>query len=214
MEGTSYCDLEGITCGNHGNIIAIELKGKGLRGTIPEEIGFLRYLERLDLSDNYLVGYLPPDLRWAPLQYLDVSRNKIKGIIPKSLCTKEGINGNGNNGEFDCDLIQCSPQHYSPDGRSTEKHKCKPCPHGKGTPFIGSKKCDRLFSTYKYGISDEDIGAVVRSFFILTVFLSLVIICARSNGEHEHKPLASTDEQDDKQSDVNDSRLSERVVLT
>ena len=47
---------------------------------MPEVIGFLRFLEHLDLSVNELTGHLPSDLRWTPLETLKISGNKLKGI--------------------------------------------------------------------------------------------------------------------------------------
>jgi len=176
VQGDSYCNLDGVTCGNHGNIISINLKGQGLRGIIPEEIGFLQYLEYLDLSDNYLHGPLPSDLRWAPLRYLDVSGNKLKGIIPKTICSKESINGNGNDGIFDCDFVQCSPGFYSKTGRRTEYHECLACPNGRGTPFIGSTKCVSLFAHLHPDYVSE-MSALFQFFGIVFVLCFLGIVC-------------------------------------
>lgn len=204
-----YCELEGITCGNHGNIIALRLKGKGLRGTIPEEIGFLRYLEQLDLSDNYLTGYLPSDLRWAPLQFLDVSGNRIKGIIPHTLCTKGGINGNGKNGNFDCDLVQCPPNYYSPIGRATEEHNCRPCYHGRGTPFIGSRKCSSLFAHLHP--SDMDLGGFgFGNFLFIFFFMAFVFgMFYMADKGVNHEKVPTTDDDDE-----NELRINTSVVFT
>jgi len=65
-----YCGYTGVTCDNKNNVIGIDLQGRGLSGTIPEELGFLQFLKKLDLSNNYLTGYLPSDFRWAPLETL------------------------------------------------------------------------------------------------------------------------------------------------
>ena len=165
IDGSFVCDLEGITCGNHGNIISINLKGRGLRGTIPEEIGYLRFLEVLDLSNNHISGFLPPDLRWAPLRSLDVSGNRIKGIIPHTLCRKEGINGNGKDGEFDCDFVQCSPGTFNHKGRATNKAPCKPCHSTEYTPFIGSLQCSTLFQR-PVVVYLEEATAVIILFFM------------------------------------------------
>lgn len=40
------------------NLVYLHLSGMGLRGTIPTEIGSLRYLASLDLSNNGLQGKL------------------------------------------------------------------------------------------------------------------------------------------------------------
>jgi len=140
-ESNTYCDFSGIKCDSKENIIAIDLKGLNVRGQIPEEIGFLRYLESLDLSDNHLIGYLPSDLRWAPLHKLDISGNNIAGIVPPSLCLKGNINDNGDDGQFSCDQIACPVGTFSQTGLGTVDNigsKCMPC---IGAIFIGSKHC-------------------------------------------------------------------------
>jgi len=67
-----YCGYTGVTCDNKNNVIGIDLQNRGLSGTIPEELGFLQFLKHLDLSNNYLTGFVPSDLRWAPLKTLDI----------------------------------------------------------------------------------------------------------------------------------------------
>ena len=52
------------------NVIALNLKDVGLSGTITEQVGILRHLEHLDVSDNFLTDFGPSDLRWAPLETL------------------------------------------------------------------------------------------------------------------------------------------------
>mmetsp|Transcript_41344 Transcript_41344/g.62698 ORF Transcript_41344/g.62698 Transcript_41344/m.62698 type:complete len:238 (+) Transcript_41344:894-1607(+) len=84
-ESIHECRYTGVICDNSGHVISINLQGRGLTGTIPEEIGFLQYLQVLNLADNQLEGFVPSDLRWAPLQELDISGNKLRGIIPPGL---------------------------------------------------------------------------------------------------------------------------------
>lgn len=155
-ESTYYCSFSGVTCDESQNIVGLNLKNRGLRGTIPEELGFLRYLETLDLSDNYLTGFLPSDLRWAPLETLDISGNKIRGLVPPSLCLKDGINGNGDDGQYDCNSITCSAGYYS----STGFGDCKPCSfndHDVSFNILGSKHCvQNKHSIFHH--SDDQIG--------------------------------------------------------
>ena len=40
-------------CGFIGRVGAVRLPANGLRGTIPQEIGYLQALQTLDLSHNY-----------------------------------------------------------------------------------------------------------------------------------------------------------------
>jgi len=177
QQGT-YCEQEGIECGNHGNVISLKLKGKGLRGTIPEEIGFLKYLEELDLSDNHLEGILPSDLRWGPLRYLDVSQNQIKGIIPHTLCRKEGINQNGRNGNFDCDFVQCPAGTHSKLGRATKNSPCKPCRRGMDTPFVGSTKCTTLFHVpHHLRAFTEEHNVAIPIFVVMLMITGIYVSC-------------------------------------
>ena len=77
----SYCDFTGIKCDNKENIIAIDLKGLNLRGQIPEEVGFLRYLESLDLSDNH-IREIPMDTfhKMSRLRFLYLQNNEISQL--------------------------------------------------------------------------------------------------------------------------------------
>lgn len=216
IQDALYCDLEGITCGNGGNIVAIDLKGKGLKGTIPEEIGFLKFLSRLDLSDNYLTGYLPSDLRFAPLRYLDVSNNRMKGIIPHALCRKEGINGNGKNGDFNCENIQCPANTYSSTGRGT----CHPCRPKHGTPYIGSKKCSELFSfmnSKQREAGDNSRGStVVIFFFLFAVFgaIGLNFAVKQKDKEERGEKLPTRDVDSDSDDDDEQEEDDESAALS
>lgn len=173
-ESRYYCSFSGVICDNSQNIIALDLSNRGLRGTIPEELGFLRYLQHLDLSDNYLTGFLPSDLQWAPLEKLDVSGNNLQGLVPPSLCLKDGINGNGENGLYDCNNIACTASSYS----STGYGDCKPCVYSQNS--LGSKHCvqNHLFiqhdekSTFTLFVGTASI--LVALIFIVMGILSYV----------------------------------------
>lgn len=171
------CSKTGIACDDNDNIIGINLKNKGLRGNIPESIGFLRFLERLDLSDNQLTGFVPSDLRWAPLEVLDITGNELRGIIPLKLCEKDGINGIGKNGQFGCDMIACSAGFRSERGFATADDKCQPCKDGK-TSFVGSKMCfgsNNDNSSPYIGLSSPHKGLSKAGGFFLFVFILTVL---------------------------------------
>jgi len=168
-----HCHEPGITCDDMGHVVGINVKGFGLSGSIPEEIGFLRYLKALDLSDNDLTGFLPSDLRFAPLEKLDISGNKLIGVVPLMLCTKPGINGNAYGGSSaGCDHISCPVGYYSSTGAGSSRtdHKCQPC-KGGGGEFLASKSCSNM--SYA-GFSDT--AAKGFGFFLLGTSVVMLII--------------------------------------
>jgi len=120
--------------------MALDLNGMNLQGKLPDEIGFLRYLTSLDVSDNRLFGVIPSDFRWAPISTLDVSGNQLGGAVPPMLCLKEDINKNGVSGDIDCDHIACAVGSYSKTGYALKRGDCVAC---KSARFLGSKTCDQ-----------------------------------------------------------------------
>ena len=72
-----YADTTGVTV-QSGKIVAMNLSGKGLTGTIPESIGDLTDLETLDLSNNNLTGVIPESIgNLTNLTTLDLSGNNL-----------------------------------------------------------------------------------------------------------------------------------------
>lgn len=47
MDGVDKCDYAGVECNDSDHVMTLNLKGMGLTGTIPEEIGMLRQLQFL-----------------------------------------------------------------------------------------------------------------------------------------------------------------------
>lgn len=172
------CSMTGISCDAEGHILEINLASKGLRGTIPESLGFLQFMERLDLSDNELTGFLISDLRWAPLEKLDVTGNNFRGIVPTELCKKEGINGNGRGGMFGCDLIACPVGKYNSLGRAIDGEPCKSC---DGTSPLGSKVCHKnlnmigIDDSLGHGRGDGGISGGAAFVVVLICILTLAI---------------------------------------
>ena len=138
------CEMTGITCDNHDNVVKIGLKNRNLSGTIPDEIGFLFFLETLDLSDNNLEGFVPSDLRWTSLTRLDVSGNKLRGVLPPMLCMMQELNGNGENNVYYCDRIACPANTFNAFGHhGYHGEACQPCydDHRPEETYIGQKTC-------------------------------------------------------------------------
>mmetsp|Transcript_44193 Transcript_44193/g.64978 ORF Transcript_44193/g.64978 Transcript_44193/m.64978 type:complete len:693 (-) Transcript_44193:362-2440(-) len=139
------CSWEGISCNKEGDIVSIVLPNSNLDGTIYPNVGLLRHLEVLDLSDNSLKGEVPAELHFAPLEKLDLTGNMLEGFVPPTLCEKGGVNGNGEGGEFSCDRIMCAAGESSATGRAEKGGACTKCP-GKHT-YLGSKDCGTSITT-------------------------------------------------------------------
>jgi len=134
------CLYEGVDCNDSGHVVNITLRGMGLKGTIPGKLGRLEHLRRLILSDNQLYGLVPSDLRYPPLEELDLTGNQLQGPLPPLLCTMSGVNGNGVNGEFSCDMIVCPEGTFHWGGHTpTYQSSCIPCPGNKD--LLGQTTC-------------------------------------------------------------------------
>ena len=66
-----------VTDTTTGRVTAIDLEGNGLLGTLPEELGDLRLLRTLRLSNNMLFGELPANLADTPLREISYSRTNL-----------------------------------------------------------------------------------------------------------------------------------------
>ena len=188
-ESEPVCDMTGITCDAHGRVTGIYLKNRGLEGHIPDEVGSLTFLESLDVSDNRLMGYLPSDLRWTSVIRLDITGNRMRGVIPPLLCLAEELNGNGRDGAFYCDRIACPPGTYNSLGRHAVDggEACRPC--YDETPFIGQKVCDRprmsltavdwRKEVQAVEHATEEMGILAKFVLVIgfTVLLVAVILC-------------------------------------
>ncbi|KAH7286034.1 hypothetical protein KP509_33G056100 [Ceratopteris richardii] len=83
---STFC---GVTCGVDGSVIALQLSGTGLKGSVlPNTLSKLGKLTILDLSHNELSDTIPDDLGTLQnLHTLDLSHNFLRGTIPSSLGT-------------------------------------------------------------------------------------------------------------------------------
>ena len=98
FSGSDVCDWMGVGCddeGGRGNttevataaavkvLVELRLTGRDLTGTIPPEIGLLRSLTYLNLSDNVLGGSLPDEIFYGcqDLRVLMLDHNRLTGTL-------------------------------------------------------------------------------------------------------------------------------------
>ncbi|KAL8105795.1 receptor protein kinase TMK1-like [Apium graveolens] len=88
----------GITCNSGGNITTVNFQKMGLTGSISPKYAAITSLEKLILSNNYLVGVIPNELTsLVNLNLIDVTNNQLHGQIPSfktSVIIKTGGNVN------------------------------------------------------------------------------------------------------------------------
>ncbi|XP_057463168.1 probable LRR receptor-like serine/threonine-protein kinase At3g47570 [Actinidia eriantha] len=83
----SLCEWHGITCSRkHQRVVALDMRSKGLSGSVSPSIGNLSFLEFIFLQDNHFQGNIPPELsRLFRLRHLNLSENFLQGEIPANL---------------------------------------------------------------------------------------------------------------------------------
>ncbi|CUG70268.1 GP46-like surface antigen, putative, partial [Bodo saltans] len=86
------CGWDGLSCMN-GDINALFLKDKSLRGTLPSFLSELGNLTDLDLRKNSLEGTLPTNVSsWAnTLKFLALGETLITGTLPESWTSLKAI---------------------------------------------------------------------------------------------------------------------------
>jgi hypothetical protein len=177
----STCDKDGVSCSANGDVTSIILPERGLMGTLPPELGFLSHLKTLNVKGNVIGGKLPADLRFAPLELLDVADNVITGFVPIGLCQKAGVNGNGKDGIFTCDTISCHPGSSSSIGRAdagTSGIKCGTC--DINALYLGSTACVEATSSSGAITPFGIIGEITLAVLSLGVFFLLIWVYRRS----------------------------------
>ncbi|KAM1169181.1 hypothetical protein ACFX19_031536 [Malus domestica] len=75
---TCKCSFPNNTC----HVTIIEMKGLNLTGVIPEELGNLTQLEKIDFTRNYISGSIPASLSRSPIRFLYLWGNRLSGLIP------------------------------------------------------------------------------------------------------------------------------------
>ena len=213
LDEYTKCQFVGVTCNEQGRVNRIELPSRGLVGTIPESLGFMEHLEVLNLADNDLEGFLPPDLVHAPLKQLDITGNKLIGIVPPQLCMKS-LNQNGHEGRYECDHIACPQGTYSSTGKS-DGATCLPC--NDGVDFIGKKYCMPGFSATSYE-SSEQVKTPAQKFGIvlgvaggIMVIAGVFIYMKPKFLSYRHEAVNNSDIADFS-SDLHDSSHGSRVM--
>jgi hypothetical protein len=183
------CQRRGVKCNEQGQVTEIVLPSLGLRGHLRPEIGFLSKLQVLDLRSNgQLKGFLPSDLRFAPLKLLDLRGSRLQGVVPPLLCIQEGVNGNGVgppgtdvNLIYACENIICPRRTFSSIGRASLPEKegedgiqCIPCYDDHAALYMGRDQCSDLFFL-RMQIRRAD--AKKRLLESLSVILALTVVC-------------------------------------
>ena len=76
----------GVTTGDAGRVVRLNLHANNLTGPIPPELGTLTNLDALELYNNKLTGSIPPELGDLDnLNILWVADNNLTGSIPPEL---------------------------------------------------------------------------------------------------------------------------------
>jgi hypothetical protein len=206
------CQWKGIACNAMEAVESIVLPGSNLTGPLPPNLGFLRHLEVLDLSDNGLTGEIPSELQYAPLEILDLSDNKLVGLVPQSLCGKAGVNGNGRDGSFSCQKIACQIGAFSSSGRGGGADgECLPCLKHTDQ-YLASTYCGGLVGRSSASMNAGAIAGVIIVSMLINSLLCFGIYAFRKSRNmmtiNEH--YKERDEFVDPEDEVPTSYISNR----
>ncbi|KAI5021620.1 hypothetical protein ZWY2020_058350 [Hordeum vulgare] len=71
----------------YGRVRELLFLNTTLTGCVPEALGFLPYIEVLDLSNNLLSGHLPSTLSClSGIEVLNIAHNQFTGDLPELVC--------------------------------------------------------------------------------------------------------------------------------
>lgn len=128
------------------NLRMLNLARNAFTGTLPEtlmkSVDENSYTTMIDISSNKISGVIPSSLDRFFVLRIYASDNEIEGIDP-NLCAQRNWFFNEVN-FFGCNAILCPPSTFSLFGRQTSVgYPCQPCPNGiDGAPFYGSTNCE------------------------------------------------------------------------
>ena len=83
---------QGVTIGQGGRVVALDLRDMNLTGRIPAELSELSHLQVLRLDGNRLTGAIPPELgNLTRLTMLSLDGNRLTGLIPPELANLSNL---------------------------------------------------------------------------------------------------------------------------
>ncbi|KAL5719914.1 non-specific serine/threonine protein kinase [Ranunculus cassubicifolius] len=86
-ESSHFCQWEGVICGHkHQRVTKLDLRSRGLVGSISPHIGNLSFLRVLDLRNNSFQGEIPANVdQLSRLEALILLNNSLVGEIPVNI---------------------------------------------------------------------------------------------------------------------------------
>jgi len=86
LSNKSFCMWYGIACDNYDMVIGISLSSNNIIGYIPSEIGELRSLQFINLSDNSLSTTIPKNIaNLESLKQFFIPNNRVIGSLPSQI---------------------------------------------------------------------------------------------------------------------------------
>ena len=101
-----FSSWHGVETDGQGRVTGLRLRGNGLLGHLPPELGYLQNLRTISLASNHLTGSIPRALgRLRSLESLELETNRISGEIPRELGNLASLerlvlSGNGLTGQI------------------------------------------------------------------------------------------------------------------
>lgn len=91
LSSAAECNWEQVECINN-RVTTIDLTGKNVSGSIPEEISNLIDLENLILYDNKITSSIPSSIgKLKSLDTLDLGKNQMTGTVPNKFYMLESL---------------------------------------------------------------------------------------------------------------------------